>query len=506
MNRRDFMLRSSSIAAAAATATLPALAAEAPAPGSPAAFDAAAARQPLVGAMKGVDAAAPDLDCAALKLDGRWPAALQGRFLRNGPALHERGGQRYHHWFDGDGMVQQFRIGAGQVAHTGRLVRTPKLMAEQRAGRFVYTAFGTPVEGGPPAQGPDTFNTANTNALEHAGRVLAMWEGGSAFALDPKDLSTTGVVTWKEGYEQVPFSAHPKRDAQGTLWNIGTSGARLIAWQIDARGQLAKVQVGAHPYPGGMAHDMAITPQHLVVPLAPVKLNIGQSDPARGFPFDAAEPLRILVMRKDDISQRRVFELPAQMVFHIGNAFERTDGSVALSFIGAADAGFLRTGATGLMRGELVDTPFGSTQLAELDMRSGRARVQSLADGVEFPRIDPRRIGEPAQQLLSGASWVAYPGRRGPLLHGVQLRDLDTGAVQRFDYGAHAVVEEHVLVPKPGGTDELDAWLLGTTFDAQQQRTVLNVLDARHVADGPIAQATLPYALPLGFHGNFTAA
>ena len=61
-------------------------------------------------------------------------------------------------------------------------------------------------------------------------------------------------------------------------------------------------------------------------------------------------------------------------------------------------------------------------------------------------------------------------------------------------------------MPKPGGRDELDAWLLGTTFDAMQQRTVLNLLDARRVADGPIARATLPYVLPLGFHGNFTPA
>ena len=47
--------------------------------------------------------------------------------------------------------------------------------------------------------------------------------------------------------------------------------------------------------------------------------------------------------------------------------------------------------------------------------------------------------------------------------------------------------------------------LLGTTFDARRQATVLNLLDAAHIADGPIAQAVLPYLLPLGFHGNFTA-
>jgi all-trans-8'-apo-beta-carotenal 15,15'-oxygenase len=68
------------------------------------------------------------------------------------------------------------------------------------------------------------------------------------------------------------------------------------------------------------------------------------------------------------------------------------------------------------------------------------------------------------------------------------------------------VVEEHILVPKPGATDELDAWLVGTTFDARREVTLLNVLDARAVASGPVAQAALPYWLPLGFHGNFTPA
>jgi carotenoid cleavage dioxygenase-like enzyme len=61
-------------------------------------------------------------------------------------------------------------------------------------------------------------------------------------------------------------------------------------------------------------------------------------------------------------------------------------------------------------------------------------------------------------------------------------------------------------VPKPGGRGELDAWLLGTTFDAKRQATVLNLLDAARIEDGPVAQAVLPYVLPLGFHGNFTAA
>ena len=84
--------------------------------------------------------------------------------------------------------------------------------------------------------------------------------------------------------------------------------------------------------------------------------------------------------------------------------------------------------------------------------------------------------------------------------------DTESGRARRFDYGEQVVVEEHIMVPKPGKTGELDAWLLGTTYDARRQATVLNLLDAAHVQDGPIAQAVLPYTLPLGFHGNFSAA
>lgn len=72
------------------------------------------------------------------------------------------------------------------------------------------------------------------------------------------------------------------------------------------------------------------------------------------------------------------------------------------------------------------------------------------------------------------------------------------GRARRVDYGEHAVAEEHTVVPKPGKTGELDAWLLGTTFDARRQGTVLNLLDAAPVEDGPVAQAVLLCMLPLG--------
>ena len=115
-----------------------------------------------------------------------------------------------------------------------------------------------------------------------------------------------------------------------------------------------------------------------------MKLNFGE-DVASGkaFVYEPNEPLRILVMRKDDIAQRRVFELPSQMVFHVGNAHERADGSIALSFVSSPTPEFVMHGAPALLAGH--PAPFGgsSTQLAVLDMRSGQVRVEGLPDPEE---------------------------------------------------------------------------------------------------------------------------
>ena len=470
------------------------------------------AANPLLTPLRGVDDATGERHTASVATRGTWPEELRGRFYRNGPALFERDGQRYHHWFDGDGMVQQFTLAGGRVSHRGRLVQTGKLQAERKAGRLLFNALGTVIEGGPPITGADSVNTANTNALEHAGRVLAMWEGGSAHGLDPADLSTQGPVTWRADLAGLPFTAHPKVDAAGHLWNIGTMGRHLMAWQVGPDGRLLSFQHGSSPYPGGMVHDMAVTERYLVVPLPPVQLDFARpvGDGPRRFTMAPGEPLRILVMDKADISRRRVFELPPQMVFHIGNAHEAGDGTVVLSFIGAPDVSFLDRGAVALMAGERMPAGASQLQLVRLDMASGRVQAEQRPGDVEFPRIDPRRIGlggpAAAQWLLSGAAWKSFEGRDGGLLHGIQLAHLASGRVQRFDYGAQVIAEEHVLVPKPGRSGELDAWVLGTTFDAARQATVLNLLEATDIAAGPIAQAILPYVLPLGFHGNFTAA
>ena len=69
------------------------------------------------------------LRCEA-RIEGRLPEELQGTFYRNGPAVFQRFGVRYRHWFEGDGMVHAFRFGGGGISHHARVLATPKLVRE----------------------------------------------------------------------------------------------------------------------------------------------------------------------------------------------------------------------------------------------------------------------------------------------------------------------------------------------------------------------------------------
>ncbi len=217
---------------------------------------------------------AEELHTPSLKLDGRLPKALTGTFYRNGPARHALGDRRYSHWFDGDGMVHAYRLGDGRISHHARFVETPKYIAETRAGAFRRPAFGTVFPDAERAASPDAINVANTNILPFDDRLLALWEGGSAWEVDPETLATGDRVTWSDDLAGAPFSAHPAVDTDGTLWNFGVvpGDGALVLYEIAPSGKLRRADVVALDA-SPMVHDFAITRRHLVFLLPPFRLD-----------------------------------------------------------------------------------------------------------------------------------------------------------------------------------------------------------------------------------------
>ncbi|RPE80147.1 carotenoid oxygenase family protein [Vulcaniibacterium tengchongense] len=488
------------LAGAAAAALAPARRAFA---GDPAEFAAGLAERPWLAGWKSV--AAEALGPAAAERRGRLPEGLAGTLYRNGPAWTERAGFRYEHWFDGDGMVHAWRLGQGQVRHRARMVATPKFRREQAAGRFLLPAAGTTVPGARPGRNNDDGNTANTAVTTIGGRLFALWEGGSAFELDPDSLDTLGPVTWRPDLAALPFSAHPLRERDGTLWNFGATmlmgGGGLLLWRIGADGALRGAHVLDVPEPGYL-HSFAMTERHLVFVLMPFRFE-GAGAFFQRLRFAPDRPCRVAVVAKAEPERARWFEADFAAVYHFGDACER-GGEIVVRAVQHPDPEEARSPMREAMRGHAPAANTGS-RLADLhlDLRGGRARWRPHdAPDLEFPLFDPRTPGDRGARLYAPVRMDA----RAPYFDAVAMLDPARGRRQVHRYGAGVLAEEHVFVPRPGSTRADDGWLVGTLLDARRGRSGLAVLDARRVDAGPLLEAWLPYAFPLGFHGHFAAA
>ena len=470
------------------------------------AFSAALARDPRLLGWKGV--IEKRLETAALEITGKLPEELRGTFYRNGPARHERAGHRYQHWFDGDGMVQAFRFDGGSVSHHGRMVETAKLAAEEQAGQHRFPGFGTPAPEPIALRGADDLNPANISVLHHGGELLALWEGGSAYRLDPVTLATLGRKSWREDLEGVAFSAHPKREPNGTLWNFGyalNQGA-LVIYHIGANGQLRNA--GTVPVADlGMVHDFVVTARHLVFVISPLAYDRARFGPDRSF-LDAHiwKPelgTRVLVIAKDDFARRRWYQLPAGFSFHFGNAWEDASGTIRFDYCTAPDATVMTETLRYVMRGEFRPAT-APTRFAQVVLSPNGAATQQVSDtAAEFPRVAPGVVAARYRQVyvLAGGAGISGAG-----LGAIARYDTEHGIADSFDYGERFIPEEHVFVPRAGAVRETDGWLIGTALDLEARITRLSVFAANRLSDGPIASAALPYALPLGFHGTFAPA
>lgn len=432
---------------------------------------------------------------------GRLPRDLNGTFFRNGPGRYELGGERYRHLFDGDGFAQRWHIADGKVSHIGRFVATRKFEDESSAGRFLYPAFGT-YFGRKAVKNNDSVNVANTNLLPFNGALYALWEGGSATELDPQTLATRGIKTWRADLKAMPFSAHPKQDPDGGLWNFGAmSGTdQLIIYRLNSGGEVTRTAMLPVPHLN-MVHDFVVSGRHLIFLLAPYDM---QAAPERSLAENmqwagAQRPMRALVISKDTLALRQVFELPARSVFHFGNAYE--DGACTRFDAVLHDGDALRhtTLAEREQRRRVADHPSATVQIT-LDYASGTAREARLFGVSEFPRVAPQVVSARHRKLL-----VLGAGDLDAALNSVNLIDTDSGKVDGYAFGAGWEVEEHILVPRRGARSETDGYVVGVAQDRHHGQTVLTVFDAHNIKAGPMALARLPYRAPLCFHGNFLA-
>ncbi|MEU3764216.1 carotenoid oxygenase family protein [Amycolatopsis keratiniphila] len=455
-----------------------------------------------------------------LGVTGHIPEYLDGRYLRNGPNPLSEVDPATYHWFMGDGMVHGVRLRDGRAEwYRNRWVRNPRLSAE----------IGERWEGGP-VSGVASMG-ANTNVIGHAGKTLALIEGGPTNFELTDELDTVGACDF-DGTLPGGYTAHPKRDPEtGELHAVSYFfgwGNKVQYSVIDAQGRARRkvdIEVAGSP----MMHDFSLTEKHVVFYDLPVTFATEQAvaasvppflrtpaqlvvsalvgkvkvpDPlsARlrqritgnaGLPYrwNPKYPARIGVMPRDGGNgDVRWFEIEPCYVFHPMNAYDDGD-DIVLDVVRHPK----------MFDTELLGPAEGPPTLDRwtVDLSVGKVIEERLDDqGQEFPRVDERLVGR-RHRFGYAVSTKDGSASSGSLLK----HDLWNRSVQSREFGDGAQVGEFVFVPSSVDAGEDEGVLMGFVYDPATQKSDLTILDAGTLET--VGAVHLPDRVPNGFHGNW---
>ncbi len=469
------------------------------------------------------------------EIEGTIPPELHGTLWRNGPGVLDRGGQRFGHPFDGDGMICRIAFRNGRAHFRNRFVRTEGWQREQRAHKIVYRGvFGTDKPGGFLRNVGDfrIKNIANTNVVFWAGKLWALWEAAQPHRLDPWTMETLGIDDFGGVLRRKqPFAAHPHVEPHGPdgaarLVGFGVQAgfraSTITIYEFDGEGHVVEQHV--HTVPGfALLHDVAITPNYYVFFQGPLTTNpapylLGTRTIGECLRTKERTPTRVWVFPRHGQGSTHELHTDSCFIFHHGNAFEH-DGAIVVDSVVYPSFPLLDS-RTPHAEIEFTNIPAGQLWRFRLDLRTSTVERQLIHSGAcEFPVLHAAHVGRPYRYVYLAAR--DDHADAGPYQALVKV-DLANGTREQWSAAPHGFVNEALFVPRRGparctalaappdsidtlgGGAEDDGWLVALTYEADYHRSDVVILDARHLAHGPIARLRLPHHVPFGLHGSFT--
>ena len=454
------------------------------------------------------------------KVEGTLPADLRGTLYRNGPGLFDRGGYRKRNLLDGDGMVQSFRFQKEGVHYRNRFVRTAKYVAEEAAGRFLYSSWSTQAPGGvwKNFMSVGVLGQAGITVFPWRGRLYAFDECSLPYELDADNLQTIGISTLGLPEKLTIYAAHAKFDPVNGEWlHFGIlygPSPKLHVTIFSANGALKLHRSLAMPRNVYM-HDWFVCGRQLIFTLHPVEISfwsifLGRKSMVESLSWRPEEGNLIMVLDREGDRPPLFMESEACYMWHSYNAFNR-GGEIVADFIGYDNPDHFvgkDPVASAVMTGRKGSYAYPGVVRRYLITPAERTIRQELIDpgNYEWPRVNELHH---CYEYRFGYMVKARPGD----FFWTQLCriDMKSGGTQCYDFGAGSYVSEAVFVPLPGrlylADDPVEpGYLLTEVYDSGSRLSYLAVLRAEKLSDGPLAIVHLTHHVPFSYHGWWSAA
>eukprot|EP01006_Ploeotia_vitrea_P040954 TRINITY_DN66474_c3_g1_i1.p1 TRINITY_DN66474_c3_g1~~TRINITY_DN66474_c3_g1_i1.p1 ORF type:complete len:528 (+),score=59.16 TRINITY_DN66474_c3_g1_i1:30-1586(+) len=468
-----------------------------------------------------------ETDRTGLKVvKGSMPTDLNGSYVRNGPNPQIPPYGRYH-WFDGDGMLHEIYMNNGKTSYKNRWIQTAKLKAERKSKYNLWVSVKCATEATGALMYPawekimsllkiqrPRYNTNNTALEFHDGRFLALMEVARPAHVRLPELETVGEWDYN-GKLAVDdsFTAHPKVDAvTGEMMFFGYrfSTAPYCKYHVvNAEGELVQTVPISFPKPY-MMHDFAITENFSCIFQFPLTFDLSRVKKGKALlAFEVHGTSRIGVIPRHAKNEDEIEWYPVKpcYMYHTFNAWEEDNGN-AVVIIGCRSAAAGLFEPTEPMPEDSTDAfPFRWT----IHRDTKTVEETRLNDcSMEFPVIHPQYLGRRNKYGWAAiVDWVTdYKGKAlpngAPMPAGILKMDLATGEIiDSYRYGPGIYAGEPLFVPKPGGTEEDEGYLMGFIHDLNTNTSYFRISDAKTMSAEPLCLIELEDRVPFGFHGKW---
>ncbi len=463
---------------------------------------------------RGLAMSLPEEQDYVAHIEGKIPTGLRGTYFRNGPGLFERDGVRKRTILDGDGMIQQFRFHDKGVHYRTRFVQTEKYRAESAAGKFIYPSWSTQAPGGFLKNFWITEgikSQAGITVYLFNNKLYTFDESSYPYELDPVTLTTIGETSLGIPREETVFSAHSKIDPHNGEWlHFGvlygpSPQLHISVFHADGRLNYHRVE----PMPRFVyIHDWFISTNYLIISLHPVDIDfwpalLGLRSISDSLRWRPEKGNLLLVIPRNPSGKTHQLEAPSCFMWHSINARDNGNEIVA-EFIGYDNPDHFvgkDPVISAVMQGREGEHKYpGLLRRFVIDVPGKKVRNEIIgSDNCEWPRIDDR--------LLCGSYrhvWLAQAKAGDFFASTVDRYDMQNGKVDRYDFGKQVYCSEPYFIPRPGGGHE-EGWILTEGLDGKSGKAFLAVLDAAHLADGPLAVVHLKHHVPYSYHGCWQA-
>jgi all-trans-8'-apo-beta-carotenal 15,15'-oxygenase len=450
-----------------------------------------------------------------LKIEGKLPRDLNGTLFRTAPGMAENFGAALNHLFDGDAYLSSWCFRDGRAELFGRFLPTPARLKEAEAKKMLFNEYGTLAEN-PNNPGK---NQPSVNVVEWNGKLLGLSEGGLPTVINPANFDFEGYENFQKVVpDYLTFTAHPRFDSEtGDMYAWGFEKrppGNLQIFRIRRKENRAELLYKFQPKGFFMTHDALLTKNYFMLVIPPLAYDVQAMMKGKSMgdslSFNESQPTRLLLFPRESktiggAAQPIEIELPSEIAFHYGNAFETADGKITFEMISGSDRNLLER-----LRSWKRD-PFragGGQSLPQtlkqvtVDIVNQKAISSvDLIDEVEFPRYDHRLTGQRARYL--------YVAERVYEENAAIVRvDLDKKSLKRTRPVKNRTIGEPVFVPHSAASGERNedrGWILAQGYDAVKDETFLEIRDAQTLEFEARIWAGAGRHIPLGFHGNFYA-